>query len=151
MRNLKVEYSWVIVRLVLGFIFVYASFYKMASPGAFAHEIANFHLVPGWAINPMAIVLPTLQLICGLALVLNRGTKGASFLIFSMMIVFQIAVASALVRGLNISCGCFESGGDPVTWWNFLRDTSILLLAVAYFLRLITNKQNYYQGLWMAG
>lgn len=110
----RLGYGWTVLRIVLGVLFVYASFYKITSPGAFAHQIYNYRLLPSWAINPIAITLPWLQLFCGLALIVNRWVKGASLWILVMVGVFQIALASALIRGLNISCGCFKSGGSPI-------------------------------------
>ncbi len=120
---------WLALRLGLGALFIYASLYKIVSPGAFAHQIYNYKILPPWAINPVAIVLPWLQFFCGLALLINRGVRGASVLIFAMLVVFQAAVASALVRGLNISCGCFKSGGEAATWWTFARDFILVVLA----------------------
>lgn len=118
------------LRVGIGLLFIAASYYKIVSPGAFAHQIYNYKVLPPWAINPLAITLPWLQLFCGIALVVGRWTQGASLLILLMLLAFQGAVASALIRGLNISCGCFKSGGAAATWWTFARD--LLLLAVAF-------------------
>ena len=120
------------MRLVLGVVFLAASMYKIQSPGAFAHQIYNYQFLPGWAINPVAIVIPWMQFFCGGCLLLNRGAQGANLLIFLMLVAFQIAVASALIRGLNISCGCFKSGGTPATWLTFSRDSTLLLMAALH-------------------
>jgi hypothetical protein len=111
-------------------LFIAASYYKLMSPGAFAHQIYNYKILPFWLINPLAIVLPWTQFFCGAALVCNRGVKGASLLLVLMLTVFQVAVASALLRGLNISCGCFKSGGGAATWWSFARDFVLLTAAL---------------------
>ena len=131
----KMKYFWSLLRISLGIIFIYASYYKITSPGAFAHQIYNFKLLPPWAINPIAITLPWLQFFCGIALIINKGAKGASFCILVMLVVFQSAIASALFRGLNIACGCFKSGGSSATWWTFGRDSLFLLLAGLQFWR----------------
>jgi uncharacterized membrane protein YphA (DoxX/SURF4 family) len=145
----RMGYGWLILRIALGALFVYASYYKIMSPGAFAHEIYNYKILPPWAINPIAITLPWLQLFCGLALIAGRAVLGASFWIAAMLTVFQIAVASALIRGLNISCGCFESGGDKATWLTFSRD--LLLLAAAGLQLWRATRKTVNTGLWMAG
>src|SRR5690348_14369192 len=93
-----------LLRVGLGALFVAASYYKIMSPGAFAHEIYNYKILPFALINPLAIVLPWVQFFCGVALIVNRGVRGASFLTVLMLLTFQVAVASALIRGLNISC-----------------------------------------------
>lgn len=119
-----------LLRLAIGGMFIYASYYKIVSPGSFAHQIYNYKILPPWAINPLALTLPWLQLLCGVALILHRGALAASMLVTGMLLVFQAAVFSALIRGLNISCGCFESGGSPATWLTFARDFLFVLAAV---------------------
>lgn len=128
-----------ILRLGLGLLFIGASFYKIIDPGSFAHQIYNYKLLPAWAVNPAALVLPWLQLLCGLGLVLNRFTKGASALILLMMLSFQAALASALLRGLNITCGCFKAGGSAATWLTFARDFLILIIATFVFLKSLSH------------
>ncbi len=119
-----------VLRIGIGILFIAASYYKIVSPGAFAQQIYNYKVLPTWAINPLAIVLPWVQLFCGIALVTNRIVLGAHVLILAMLLVFQTALASALLRGLNIACGCFKTGGEAATWWTFGRDF-LLLLATA--------------------
>jgi len=121
---------WDVLRLGLGVIFVGASYYKIVSPGAFAHQIYNYKILPSWAINPLALSLPWVQLLCGLSLIFNRFTMAGSCLITLMLSVFQAAMASALIRGLNISCGCFKSGGSAATWWTFSRDMLMFVSAL---------------------
>lgn len=118
----KKNWFWILLRITLGVVFVAASFYKILSPGAFAHQIYNYKILPSWSVNPVALTLPWVQLLCGLCLVFNRLALAAGTLIVCMMFVFQVALFSALLRGLNISCGCFKSGGAPATWLSFGRD-----------------------------
>ena len=131
-------FAWVL-RVGLGLLFVAASYYKLMSPGAFAHQIYNYKILPLRMINPIAITLPWLQLSCGLALIFNRGTRGASLLLVLMLFVFQVAVASALLRGLNISCGCFRAGGGAATWWSFARDFCLLILSLLQLRQSVKN------------
>jgi hypothetical protein len=144
-KELKIFYFWTVIRVILGAMFIYASLYKIASPGDFAHQIYNYQIVPVWMINPMAVVLPWLQFFCGLAWVLGVFGRGAGFWLAGMMIVFQMAVASALVRGLDVACGCFEAGGSAATWWIFFRDTTILILVMGAFWNELRPQK---EGLW---
>jgi hypothetical protein len=145
---MRLGYGWFLLRVALGTIFVVASFYKILSPGAFAHQIYNYHLLPPMLINPVAMTLPWLQLFCGIALIFNRWPKGASLWILLMMAVFQVALASALIRGLDISCGCFKSGGAKATWLTFARDFCVFVAAFAQLLN--ASRKVKQTGLWMS-
>jgi len=127
------KYFFVVLQIGLGILFIYASYYKIVSPGGFAHQIYNYKLLPPSLINPVALVLPWVQLLCGLGLLINRWTLGASFLVVLMILVFQFGLASALIRDLNIACGCFKTGGSPATWWTFARDSLLLFSALLQY------------------
>lgn len=128
---------WMVVRIAIGVLFVAASYYKILSPGAFAHQIYNYKILPSVLINPVALTLPWLQFFCGLALIFNWATAAASTFVTLMVAVFQLALASALIRGLNIACGCFKSGGSPATWLTFARDTVLFLFCLGLMLKSI--------------
>ncbi len=133
--NKPTDLLWTLLRISLGVLFLYASYYKIVTPAAFAHEINNYRLLPPWAVNPLALVLPWIQAVCGVALLTDRMTRGASVLLVIMMGFFQAAVASALVRGLNVSCGCFHAGGSAASWLTFSRDSLIFIATIVQLVR----------------
>jgi hypothetical protein len=50
--------------------------------------------------------------------------------------VFDLAIASAVVRGMTVSCGCFGPSDKTVTTWaEVARDAVFVLLAVVVALR----------------
>ena len=63
--NTKIQ---LVFRLILGMTFMAASFYKIIDPASFAKSIWFYHMVPGSMINIMALILPWLELLCGVAL-----------------------------------------------------------------------------------
>jgi putative oxidoreductase len=96
-----------LARLVLGGIFVLAGTSKIYDPAAFAIELERYQLLP-WKVDAAAAdYLPWLELLAGLCLFLKWLERGALLLITLLLIVFTFALASALVRGLSIDCGCF--------------------------------------------
>ncbi len=134
MRLLKLvisnKYVIFAIRLTLGFVFIYAAIDKIAQPGAFAENIYNYRMLPHWAINVMALVMPWLELICGVLIIAGVFLRGSAFLIGLMLGVFIIAISAALVRGLDISCGCFTmEGGHGVAVDLLIRD--VLMFAGA--------------------
>jgi putative oxidoreductase len=129
-RVLSDKYVVFAIRLVLGVVFIYASADKIAHPGAFAESIYNYRMLPHWSINVMAIVMPWLELICGALIIAGVFLRGSALMIGVMLGVFIIAISAALLRGLDISCGCFTvEGGHAVAVDLLVRD--VLMFAGA--------------------
>ncbi len=103
-----------VFRIGLGVLFVYASLDKIWNPGLFAKNIANYRILPLPLLHITAIILPWLELLCGLALIINRFKRTANILIGSMLLFFTLAIFSAMARGLDINCGCFDQKSDVV-------------------------------------
>jgi len=61
------------------------------------------------------------------------GIRGSSLLVGALLTVFFFALSASLVRGLDISCGCFSTSAEAhrITWSYLVRD--LLLLAMAAF------------------
>lgn len=112
------------IRLAIGFLFLYACVDKILYPDQFAVAIKNYLLLPLWSVNFWAITLPWMELFTGLLLVLGVWSRSANLLAGLMFLSFFIALALAVSKGLDISCGCFHqdgTGGDIGPWY-LLRD-----------------------------
>ena len=103
---------FLISRIVLGVVFIFASIGKIIDPAAFAESIDNYQFLPYLFVTLLAIFLPWLELFCGALLIAGRWLKGSSFIIIILNVVFIIAIASAMIRGLDIECGCYSLGGS---------------------------------------
>ena len=104
------KYLLLIIRIILGFIFIYAGAEKISDPEEFAISISNYRLLPTAAINFFAIILPWIELVAGILLIFGIAVKENSSILFSMLLVFTIAIVISLFRGLSIDCGCFGKG-----------------------------------------
>ena len=98
---------YIILRIIVGIIFIWASWNKIFDPEAFSAIIDNYKILPRIFINPVAIILPWIELVCGLLLITNFLTKGSVLIVNFFLIVFVIAFVINLYRGVDISCGCF--------------------------------------------
>ncbi len=138
----------IIVRIILGAVFMYASFDKMANPEAFANIIDNYHLLPYWAVNGLAIFLPWLELITGLLLITGKWVKASLLLYNLMLVIFIIALSQALIRGLDISCGCFSvhPSSTSEVWLRILEDIGLLFAAFMMFKYYNEGKANMQTG-----
>jgi uncharacterized membrane protein YphA (DoxX/SURF4 family) len=102
-----------VLRVAMGALFVAAAWPKLTDPTAFATSVSNYRMLPVPVERVLALVLPPLELFAGIALIVGVLDAGASVVVFSLMVVFTAAVGTALARGLDISCGCFDTEGGP--------------------------------------
>jgi uncharacterized membrane protein YphA (DoxX/SURF4 family) len=132
MPTRKLDYLVLVARVVVGAFFVYASLDKISDPAAFAKIVHNYRFLPGDLVNILAIFLPWLELLCGMALIMGTNARGAAAIISIMLVAFIIAVSSAIARGIKIDCGCFTTSGDGARKVGLpLLIEDILLLALA--------------------
>jgi putative oxidoreductase len=123
-----------IVALIPGLIFLVTGVLKLIDPAGFAIDIQNYRLLPWtWGVL-LALYLPWLEILCGAALLLRLGYRGALCLIAFLLAVFIAAYGSTRPRGLDIACGCFGHGVHRGYWWVLLGD-SLLLALVLYLIR----------------
>jgi putative oxidoreductase len=121
-------------RLALGAVFLYAAATKVPDMAAFAQDFANFRLVPPGLVPYGASAVVGIEVVLGLALASGFGARPAALATVGMLFVFLGALAQALLRGIDLKCGCF--GGDELAnWWTVARD-ALLLAPAALVLRL---------------
>ena len=58
-----------IFRVILGIIFIYASYDKILDPSGFSRNIHNFHVTPIAVENLAALIIPWIELIIGVFLI----------------------------------------------------------------------------------
>jgi uncharacterized membrane protein YphA (DoxX/SURF4 family) len=96
-----------ILRLLAGGVFLVAGVLKVRDPAHFAADIDHFRLLPYFAVAPLALYLPWLEIVCGLAVFVGGSRRSALVLLLVLTVVFIAAITSAWMRGLDIRCGCF--------------------------------------------
>lgn len=134
----------IIVRFVLGTIFIVAGIPKILDTASFATVVYNYHLLPDAFVNLFAITLPWLEVIIGIMLITGIWLPGTVILYNVLMIVFISALIFNISRGLDISCGCFTMDSEEVIdAGTIFRDVLILCgslyLAFAVFVKKITS------------
>jgi len=129
----KAGLGWAL-RLGLGGLFVVTGALKLGDVPAFATEIHNYQLFPRFA-PLLAATLPTIEIALGAALIVGRrpwvraGALGST----ALLAVFTAAVVSVVVRGINITCGCFGEGSGPVTMLTVVRDVALVAAGAALY------------------
>jgi len=128
-------HAWLAVpaRIYLGVVFLLACYHKILYPEVFALDVATYQFLPLALVNVFAIILPWVELGTGIQMVIGWRARSASLLIALMMVAFMIALAWALHKGLDMSCGCFASAAaeeDPISAATLWRDAGWLALAI---------------------
>lgn len=120
-------------RLLVGGVFIYASIDKILHPAAFAKQVFNYQILPVAASNLLAVVLPWMELFAGLALAVGVLRAESALLLTSLLLTFMLAISGALLRGLDIDCGCFgtSGGGRGLAWTTLAQDALLLGAALA--------------------
>lgn len=118
-----------LARWILGAVFLAASLTKIADPASFATNIAAYRLLPFEVTNIVAIVMMWTEFLVGLALINGVAARGGALLAAVLNVVFILAAASAMARGLDIECGCFTGAKSTVGWSLIGRDLVFLALA----------------------
>ncbi len=143
------KYVVVTLRVLLGLIFIYSSIGKLFNPADFAKAILRYDFLPIYFVNLLAIVLPWLEFIVGLLLISGVYKKASALLAGASLVMFLIALISASVRGLDISCGCFSleessSKGDII--FRIIQDF-FMLAAVIIVYKFGEDKKNEASGI----
>ncbi len=122
-------------RLFLGVTFLYSGIVKAADPAGFAQAIANYRILPSVLVNPLAILLPWIEIATGGSLLLGVLTVGGAVVSSGLLSIFTCALLINLVRGLDVACGCFSTSGDAgsITILYILRDTVLLGMGIHVF------------------
>jgi len=119
----------IITRLFLGFLFLYSALDKILYPAKFAEVIYNYRLLPVELLNICAMIVPWIEITIGITLLLGVWVTASALLLSGLTIVFIGLLLSAIVRGLNIECGCFslDAEGSLVSWKRIFEDILILI------------------------
>lgn len=130
-----------LIRLFLGGLFLYMGIDKIGHPVEFLKQIRLYEMLPEhppYYLNATAIVLPWLEVLCGVALVLGVWIRGAALQIAIMLCAFTPAIfirAIAIQNAegtpffeIEFDCGC--GSGVVVIWQKLLKNSGLLLLAV---------------------
>lgn len=129
------KYMVTLFRLFLGVIFVWSGVDKITHPEEFAVIISNYNLLPDFAINLFAVVLPWIEFVTGGLLISGFQTKSSSFLILCLLTIFTLVICITLLRGLDIECGCFGTiHGRKIALTTLMEDIFLFLMALQVFL-----------------
>jgi putative oxidoreductase len=127
------RYLAFLLRVFLGSFFLYASMSKIPYPAQFAEAVANYRLVPYSLLNLGAVILPWVEFVCGLFLIIGFMSRACTILIGLMLIMFNVMVLINMYWGAPITCGCYDTVGEPIGWRKITENFILLIFAVQIY------------------
>lgn len=128
------------VRLALGCLFIYSSLPKIRQPYDFLSDVYGYELVGPKLGILIVMVLPWLELLVGICLLGGIFIGGALLASAAMAAMFTFVLSSAIYRDLEISCGCFGSSTDIISYSTVIRAGIIFLFSIIAYLSVIIPK-----------
>ena len=121
------------IRITLAALFVYGGAVKLMDPHAFARILSAYDLVPNPLLPVVAIGLPAVELLAGLALVFDL--RGSLATIAGLFALFLTVLGYGILQNLDVDCGCFgaeELNRQDGLRLAFYRDLALLGIVVPY-------------------
>ncbi|MCC6429059.1 MAG: DoxX family membrane protein [Phycisphaerales bacterium] len=119
-----------VLRLVLGGLFVFAAYVKLTGPLDFSDSVKAFKILPDHLAQLATFAVPWTEMVCGLALIVGCWTRSAALLVSVLLAVFIAGIISVLWRGLTVNCGCFGKlqpfCTGPLGWCNIGQNAGML-------------------------
>jgi len=104
-----------VARLAVGGLFIWMGVAKIADPVTFLKLMRQYQVLPTsmpYFLNFVAVAVPWIEALCGVALVLGLAVRGAGLIATGMLVVFTPMI---LLRGLEL----YHQGGVSFCGVNF--------------------------------
>ena len=125
----------ILTLLFLAGIFGYSGMVKLLDLEGAALSVYRYHLLPSCSVNILALWLGALELWCSIALLIPRFRKAALWLVLGLLIIFSLAIGINLMRGSQMTCGCFSTSpmAHPIGWLSDLKNFGLIALVICAF------------------
>lgn len=125
------RYIILVSRLTLAALFLISSYGKLMDIERYSVDaVYTFGLLPMALARPFGLVMPFIELLCGLGLLFGVLTRLAALGIALMSGSFFIAKVIVLSQGRDIKCGCFGAVVDTLASTTIYLDLPLTLLAI---------------------
>lgn len=103
----------VVLRVILGGLFLYAGLVKASDSQQFALGLVPFTFLPAHSTGFLAVAIAWTEVLAGVLILLPRIYPVGAAMIGGLCLVFIAVLSWALWNGIVIPCSCFGDGGTP--------------------------------------
>ena len=128
------EYLALVLRIFVGYYFIYASMSKIPYPAQFAELLAAYRIFPYLFVKLMAVVVPWMELVTGLFIIIGLRNRATAILIMLSYIGFNVSIGLNILVGSPITCGCYDTVGEPISLAKISKNTIWFLFTLQVFL-----------------
>lgn len=142
-------YLLMFCKLVVGSSFAISLLFKLINFSRHVDTVRGFQLLPKafeWTAAVLILGLESL-----IILLLFQSQLAAFSLASVLFIVFSIALASTLFRGMKVSCNCFGNSQHAISQIDLFRNFGFLLCAGSGCWLTITTEANLPISPWLMG
>lgn len=133
-RHPAIEFLSLAIRIGLGIIFLVSGAEKLGDLNGFAQAISKYELIPVVLSNFFASLVVWTEIAVAVLLISGAAVRGAAMMTGTLLTMFIIAILIAMIRGLEIDCGCHAPGvgaePEKVGWPKVFEDIAYLAGAV---------------------
>jgi putative oxidoreductase len=120
-----------VFRLILAAFFLTSSYGKLVDIERYSVDaVYNFGILPMVLARPFGLVMPFIELVCGLGILFGVLTRLSALGIGLMSLSFFIAKAIVLSQGRSIDCGCFGAVIDTLASVSIFLDLPVMFFAM---------------------
>jgi putative oxidoreductase len=125
------RYVTFISRLVLAAIFLLSAYGKLVDIERYSVDaVYNFGILPMEIARPFGLVMPFIELLCGLGLLGGVLTRLSGLGAAGMSLAFFVAKAIVLSQGRVIDCGCFGAIVETLASVTIFMDIPMFLMGL---------------------
>ncbi|MDO3625560.1 BT_3928 family protein [Mucilaginibacter sp. BT774] len=126
-------------RIFVGLLFIFSGLIKINDPLGFSYKLEEyfdvFHLsfLSSFALS-MAIILCSLEIILGFALLIGVRAKSVALGLLLLIIFFAFLTFYSAYFKVVQTCGCFGDAIPLTPWQSFSKDLVLLMLIIVIFI-----------------
>ncbi len=144
------RYLILVLRLLLAAVFLLSSFGKLVDIERYSVDaVYNFDILPMALARLFGLVMPFIELLCGLGLLFGILTRLSALGVALMSLAFFIAKGIVLAQGRSIDCGCFGAVVETLASVTIFMDIPMVVMALMIMFAPVQSRHWASFGKWL--